>query len=124
MRFFALAGAVVLSVALAGILFAACATVAAGTGKTIPLLQSEQTELLEEKETAITIRASRKNCAVFLNGEYQGNTPLRINALAPGLYHLHVEKDESSQGDAMISVDEGRHELYYVELSDEEAGGI
>ena len=83
----------------------------------IPLLESEQTVALSPRHTQVTFRASAKKCAVYLNGEYQGNTPLSIRDLPQGLYHLRVAKHGYADADYMVSVTDGRHEHYYVALS-------
>lgn len=82
----------------------------------IPLLESERTESMTARHTKITLRASVKKCAVFLNGEYQGNTTLTIADLPQGLYHLRMEKRGYEDADFMLEVRDGRHEHYYVEL--------
>lgn len=96
-----------------------CVTAPPVATNEIPLLESEQTSLLSPRETKVTFRASAKKCAVYLNGEYQGNTLLTLSALAPGLYHLRVEKKGYKAADYMIEVKLGSHEFYYVQLEDE-----
>ena len=80
------------------------------------LLESEQTESIAQRHTCITVRANVKKCAVFLNGEYQGNTTLTIRELPQGLYHLQVQKSGYLVADYLAAVTDGKHEHYYVVL--------
>ena len=98
-----------------------CAGTEPAAAPSIPLLSSEERELLPARETKVTFRASAKNCRLFLNGEYQGNTSLTLTALPPGLYHLRVEKQGYLPADYMIEASEGIYQRYYVELVAEPA---
>lgn len=109
--------AVALSLCTLTLLFCSCASTDAPVADGIPLLESDQTELLPARKTKVTFRSSAKNCAIFLNGEYQGNTILSLNELAEGLYHLHAEKPGYESADYMVEIRAGYHEFYYIELS-------
>ena len=97
-------------------LWSACSSTQMPPQEAIPLLKSEQTEAIAARHTQITLRANHKSCAIFLNGEYQGTTTLSIRDLPQGAYHLRLEKSGFAAADYLVTVSDGKHEYYYVEL--------
>lgn len=110
---------------LSGLFFPSCASKASFAPQAaqkiaaIPFLESEQTESIALHHTQVTFRASSRQCAIFLNGEYQGNTTLTIKELPPGVYHLRMEKTGFTSANYLIEVTDGRHEHYYAPLAEE-----
>ena len=79
-----------------------------------------QEELLPEKieyssVNKITIRCQKEDCGIFLNGEYQGLSPVTISDLVPGTYYLQVKKSEYKDLDFFIQVKKDQSLYYYVD---------
>jgi hypothetical protein len=80
------------------------------------LLSSENTSLLNDNKTSITIRANIQDASVYLNNEYQGLTPCTITDLEPGSYSLVVKKNGYSERLYHIIIKNGQSSTYFVEL--------
>jgi hypothetical protein len=80
------------------------------------MLSAEKTALIDENKTAITIRANIQDAAVYLNNEYQGQTPCIISDLAPGTYKLTVKKTGYGEQYYFVAVQKGQSNTFFVEL--------
>lgn len=80
------------------------------------MLSAEKTALLDENKTAITIRANIQDAEVYLNNEYQGQTPCIISDLAPGTYRLSVKKTGYGEQYYFVTVRQGQSSTFFVEL--------
>lgn len=80
------------------------------------LLYAEKTKQFETTKTKITITSNVSDAAVFLNGQFEGNTNLTLTNLPEGRYFLRVEKNGYEPKRYRISVKRGQEETYYVEL--------
>jgi len=79
-------------------------------------LFSEQVSQIEENETEITIRCSIPGVYVFLNGELQGKTELKIKNLREGIYNLKLEKKGFETQFFEIEVKKSLSQTFYVEM--------
>lgn len=75
----------------------------------------KRTDMLNEN-TEILIRSNVQNASVFLNGIYQGRTPLTINNLVPGIYDLVLEKEGYTSQYFFLNVYRGQQLTYYIQL--------
>ncbi|MBQ9630945.1 MAG: PEGA domain-containing protein, partial [Treponema sp.] len=66
--------------------------------------------------SSVTIHSNVRNALVYINGQYQGQTPCTINDLAPGTYRLRVSKQGYNSVSHYISVSRKRSSSFYVEL--------
>lgn len=55
-------------------------------------LKAEKKVQIERGASKITVKSNVDNASVFLNGTFEGNTPLTLNNLPEGRYRLKVEK--------------------------------
>lgn len=72
------------------------------------------------KNTAdIYIKTDNPKANIYLNGNYQGRSPLRITDLVPGYYSLMVEFSQASSEfnihKYMIELEMGKENVYYIE---------
>jgi hypothetical protein len=81
------------------------------------ILKSERIQIIKNNRTKITIRSNVNNAAVFLNGQFEGNTDLTISDLPAGRYSLRIEKQGYEPKRYIISVRAGQEETFYVELT-------
>ena len=81
------------------------------------ILKSEKIQIIKNNKTKITIRSNVNNAAVFLNGQFEGNTDLTINDLPAGRYSLRLEKQGYEPKRYIINVRGGQEETFYVELT-------
>ena len=81
------------------------------------ILKSEKIQIIKNNRTKITIRSNVNNAAVFLNGQFEGNTDLTINDLPAGRYSLRLEKQGYEPKRYIINVRGGQEETFYVELT-------
>ena len=82
----------------------------------IPVLQAETVTATADGTESITIRANVRKVAVYLNGNYEGNTTLTLRNLVRGQYHLHLEKSGYHSADYMIAVTQGCAQTYFIAL--------
>lgn len=80
------------------------------------MLISESHRYIKENGTKITIRSNAPDAAVFLNGQFEGNTTLTIKDLPEGHYFLRVEKPGYAPKRYRIAVRREMEETFYVEL--------
>lgn len=81
------------------------------------VLKSEKIQIIKNNRTKITIRSNVNSAAVFLNGQFEGNTDLTINDLPAGRYSLRLEKQGYEPKRYIIHVRAGQEETFYVELT-------
>ncbi len=79
-------------------------------------LFSEQVSQIEENKTEITIRCSVPDVYVFLNGELQGKTELKIRNLREGIYNLKLEKKGFETQFFEIEVKKSLSQTFYAEM--------
>lgn len=72
--------------------------------------------LKEQKNSSVIISSNVTGASVYLNGNYQGNTPLTIKNLADGNYKLRIEKTHYETRQLTIRVRRGHEREYYIEL--------
>ncbi|MBQ0050759.1 MAG: PEGA domain-containing protein [Treponema sp.] len=72
-------------------------------------------EIAEDK-TEISIRCNTAKASVYINGEYQGKTELKIKNLREGTYSLKVTKKGHKSEEYEIQVEKGLRQNFYVEL--------
>lgn len=86
------------------------------------LLEENDEILIEEPElstqisfgTRIQIRTSKTSELVFINGNFQGKTPLTIKNLLSGYYKLQI-KTKNETKDFWIEVKDKRFDKYFFE---------
>jgi hypothetical protein len=83
----------------------------------IPFLKPETIQDIDKNQTAIIIRANVEKASVYLNGEFQGVTPLTIRNLMTGLYNLKVLKTGYFPQTYIIEIKRSQAENYYIELN-------
>ena len=71
----------------------------------------------EASETVLFVKTNIKDCSVFLNGEYQGRTPLTLYSLTPGAYPLSVRKAGYTATVYSITLSHNIESRFYVSLS-------
>lgn len=79
-------------------------------------IRAEKSISLDEKSTRITIKTNVQNAEIYLNGQFEGNSPLTLNNIAEGRYFLKVQKNGYKTKHYRISIKKGVEESYYVEL--------
>lgn len=78
-------------------------------------LDSER--LLEDKRnTVLMVKTNVQGASVYLNGNYQGTTPLTIKNLTEGRYRLRVEKTHYETRELYVRVRRGQERVYYIDL--------
>jgi len=82
----------------------------------IPFLKPETTQDLSENQTAVIIRTNVEKVSVYLNGEFQGVTPLAIRNLITGQYNLKVLKTGYFPLTYIIEIKRSQAGNYYIEL--------
>jgi|GEM_PF-1729000 len=116
-RYYSAAGALLLY--LCSLFFASCSSTQVPS---VPEFQEpqellpEQTEDITEGSTCVVIRCDTQKSRVYLNNTYQGITPLTIQDLMPGFYHLTVHKDGFESFNTVIQVKRSLRRTYYIQL--------
>ncbi|MBQ9239229.1 MAG: PEGA domain-containing protein [Treponema sp.] len=80
------------------------------------LLPPEQRQEITDAQTEIVIRTNVTDAAVYLNGAYQGRTPLTVRGLVAGVYELAVEKEGYGRTGYLVAVERGQRHSFYVPL--------
>ena len=75
---------------------------------------------MQDYATQIAVRANVRKAAVFLNGNFEGVSPVTLRNLMRGQYHLRVEKTGYEAQDYLITVDSGCAQTYYIDLKKQE----
>lgn len=78
-------------------------------------LESEK-KLVERKDSSLTIKSNVTGAHVYLNGNYQGTTPLTIQNLTQGRYHLRIDKDHYETRELYVTVRTAQERIYYIDL--------
>ena len=79
-------------------------------------LKAEKKVQIERGASKITVKSNVDNASVFLNGTFEGNTPLTLNNLPEGRYRLKVEKNGWKTASYIINIRSGEDRTFYVEL--------
>ena len=79
-------------------------------------LKAEKKVQIERGASKITVKSNVDNASVFLNGTFEGNTPLTLNNLPEGRYRLKVEKNGWKTANYIINIRSGEDRTFYVEL--------
>ena len=70
----------------------------------------------KKKESSITIKTNVSGASVYLNGNYQGSTPLTVKNLADGRYKLTVSKTHYETRTVYVYIRGGHERIYYIDL--------
>lgn len=84
----------------------------------LPVLECTHTEETGSLLCSITIRTNTPKVRIFLNGEFQGNSELTIEALSEGRYYLSAQKKGFDGADFFIDARRGRHDSFYIHLTE------
>ena len=71
---------------------------------------------IDSKSTLLRITSNVKSASVYLNGHYQGDTPLVINNLPQGTYRLEIKKEHFKSVLQDVEVLKGISSTYNFEL--------
>ncbi len=82
----------------------------------LALLEYESHEAIEENSATIYVRASTKKASVYLNGNFQGFTPIEISGLVEGDYFLRLEKTAFESSTFRIEAVRREKRNYHVEM--------
>lgn len=80
-------------------------------------VSENRTEYRNERGCALRITANVSDVSVFLNGEYQGTTPLYVSGLVPGMYHITLEKRGYETRDFFAQFEDGSIRDFYIEMT-------
>ena len=84
----------------------------------------ERFEEIQSGSSAATFKTSKTKCALYVNGEYHGLTPLKVAGLVPGRYAVQIKREGYKTVNITIQVKDGISDFYYIEMeSDQEAAG-
>lgn len=67
-----------------------------------------------------TFKTSKPKCALYINGEYHGLTPLKAAGLVPGRYAVQIKKKGFKTVNIAIQVKDGISDFYYIEMEVDE----
>ncbi len=67
-----------------------------------------------------TFKTSKPKCALYINGEYHGLTPLKAAGLVPGRYAVQIKKKGFKTVNIAIQVKDGISDFYYIEMEADE----
>ena len=82
-------------------------------------------EEISSGQSAATFKTSKPKCALYVNGEYHGLTPLKVAGLVPGNYVVQIKREGYKTVNITIQVKDGISDFYYIEMeTDQEAAGI
>lgn len=71
--------------------------------------------------TAATFKTSKPKCALYVNGEYHGLTPLRVAGLVPGRYAVQIKREGYKTVNITIQLKDGISDFYYIEMETAQA---
>lgn len=80
----------------------------------------ERFEEILPGQSAATFKTSKPKCALYINGEYHGLTPLRATDLVPGRYFVLIKKEGFKDVNIAIQVKDGVSDYYYIEMEIDE----
>ncbi|MBO7122805.1 MAG: PEGA domain-containing protein [Treponema sp.] len=66
--------------------------------------------------SAATFKTSKPKCALYVNGEYHGLTPLRVAGLVSGRYAVQIKREGYKTVNITIQVKDGISDFYYIEM--------
>lgn len=79
-------------------------------------IRENRIEYRDESGCGLRIAANIPDAEVFLDGEYQGTTPLYISGLVPGVYHITLEKRGYEARDFIARFADGTIRDFYIEM--------
>ncbi|MBR5097120.1 MAG: PEGA domain-containing protein [Treponema sp.] len=71
--------------------------------------------------SAATFKTSKPKCALYVNGEYHGLTPLKLAGLVPGRYAVQIKREGYKIVNITIQVKDGISDYYYIEMETDQA---
>ena len=105
-----------------GILAASCvSSTLAAEGGGSEIFLPERFEEIEEGKTAATFKTSKKKAALYINGNFQGLTPLMAAGLLPGFYSVQIKKEGFKTVNIAIQVRDGVSDFYYIEMEEDDS---
>lgn len=66
-----------------------------------------------------TFKTSKPKCALYINGEYHGLTPLKAAGLVPGRYAVQIKRKGFKTVNIAIQVKDGVSDFYYIEMEED-----
>jgi len=78
-------------------------------------IESEN-DLSNKNSSSVTIKTNVSDAYVYLNGNFQGKTPITILNLAEGRYQLRIEKKNFLPYETIIVVSKGRNRVYQIDM--------
>lgn len=85
-------------------------------GMTEEIFLPERFEEIAAGQSAATFKTSKPKCALYINGEYHGLTPLKAAGLIPGRYGIQIKKKGFKTVNITIQVKDGVSDFYYIEM--------
>ena len=82
----------------------------------IPELKAEEESNIERNRTKAVFKTNIKNCNLYLNGNFQGRTPITLTNLAEGFYLLRVDNPGYISKENFLYVEGGKARTFYIEL--------
>lgn len=82
----------------------------------LPVKKPEKTFEISEKLSSLQIDCNVLDAEIYLNGEYQGLSPVYVSSIAPGTYRLLVHKENYFDFHGLIRSEYGKKKEFYVEL--------
>lgn len=76
----------------------------------------ERFEEIAAGQSAATFKTSKPKCALYINGEYHGLTPLKAAGLVPGRYAVQIKREGYKTVNIAIQVKDGISDYYYIEM--------
>jgi len=76
----------------------------------------ERFEEIAAGRGAFTFKTSKPKCALYVNGDYHGLTPLKAAGLVPGRYAVQIKKKGFKTVNIAIQVKDGISDFYYIEM--------
>ena len=78
--------------------------------------EPERFEEIFPRTSAATFKTSKPKCALYVNGEYHGLTPLKVAGLVPGRYAVQIKREGYKTVNITIQVKDGISDFYYIEM--------
>lgn len=82
----------------------------------IPELKAEEESNIERNRTKATFKTNVKNCSLYLNGNFQGRSPITLTNLIEGYYLLRVENPGYIPKENFLYIEGGKARTFYIEL--------
>ena len=82
----------------------------------IPELKAEEESNIERNRAKATFKTNVKNCSLYLNGNFQGRSPITLTNLIEGYYLLRVENPGYIPKENFLYIEGGKARTFYIEL--------